>query len=190
MKHTTKTEDAKVPVVRTGFFAAEPCAGQAVACAGSFTRKTCHSPAEIYSVFPFSSEESLSAAESLSCFAAKSISGLSRLFVFRLPECGAAVREYGGAVRCTLNRVVRETGGSILMEYLVLNFWILVMIVFSGHFFFDPSGGVPGEDTYRLDPVTGEISIGAETTRQYGLLGNVFLEHYRQMLKVISMPFP
>ena len=76
------------------------------------------------------------------------------------------------------------------MEYLVLNFWILVMIVFSGHFFFDPSGGVPGEDTYRLDPVTGEISIGAETTRQYGLLGNVFLEHYRQMLKVISMPFP
>ena len=61
--------------------------------------------------------------------------------------------------------LIKSEKGSVMMEYLILNFGFFVLLVLSAHFF------MPGD-------------IG------YGNLGNAFLAHYNMVLDIISMPYP
>ena len=62
-------------------------------------------------------------------------------------------------------KLINSEKGSVMMEYLILNFGFFVLLVLSAHFF------MPGD-------------IG------YGNLGNAFLAHYNMVLDIISMPYP
>ena len=89
-----------------------------------------------------------------------------------------------------LLRDIRSCRGSVMMEYVVLNFLFIVAIVLAGYFFVSPDGGTPGQATWRIDPETGEIETRTETTERYGILGNAFMQRYDLMVKIVSMPYP
>jgi len=84
----------------------------------------------------------------------------------------------------------RSSRGSMMMEYVILNFLFIVAIALFGHFFISPDGGTPGQATYRIDPETGAIETRTETTERYGFLGNAFMQRYDLMVKIVSMPYP
>ena len=85
---------------------------------------------------------------------------------------------------------MRGCRGSVMMEYVVLNFLFIVAIALAGYFFVSPDGGTPGQATYRINLVTGEIETRTETTERYGILGNAFMQRYDLMVKIVSMPYP
>ena len=80
--------------------------------------------------------------------------------------------------------------GSIMMEYIVLNFLFAVAIALSGYFFVAPDGRAEGGATYSIDPKTGTIVREVQNTRKFGILGSVFLERYAMMRDIVSMPYP
>ena len=62
-------------------------------------------------------------------------------------------------------KLIKSEKGSVMMEYLILNFGFFVILAVAAHFF------LPGD--------TG-----------YGGLGNAFLAHYNMVLDIVSMPYP
>ena len=89
-----------------------------------------------------------------------------------------------------LLRKIRSCRGSVMMEYVVLNFLFIVAIALAGYFFVSPDGGTPGQATYRINLVTGAIETTGRTTERYGFLGNAFMQRYDLMVKIVSMPYP
>lgn len=55
--------------------------------------------------------------------------------------------------------------GSVMMEYIIMNVFVIALFVAAGHFFF------PADSSY-------------------GNLGNAYLERFHLMLQMVSMPFP
>ena len=88
------------------------------------------------------------------------------------------------------SRGLRSSRGSVMMEYVVLNFLFIVAIALAGYFFVSPDGGTPGQATYRIGPWTGAIETTGRTTERYGFLGNAFMQRYDLMVKIVSMPYP
>ena len=89
-----------------------------------------------------------------------------------------------------INKDKESDRGSMMMEYVVLNFLFVVAVAIAGYFFVSPDGGTPGQATYRIDPDTGAVVTVTETTRRYGILGDAFLRRYDLMVKIVSMPYP
>jgi len=80
--------------------------------------------------------------------------------------------------------------GSVMMEYVVLNFLFMVAIAIAGNFFVDPfGGGAAGIGVYQLNSQTGQFTRTG-TAPQYGILGNAFNVRYDLMLRIVSMPYP
>ena len=93
----------------------------------------------------------------------------------------------------TLKKIgsVEKERGSVMMEYVILNFLFVVVIAVAGHFFLSPDGGRNGQPTYRLDVETGALEeVRGKPTVRYGFLGKAFLDRYDLMVKVVSMPYP
>lgn len=87
-------------------------------------------------------------------------------------------------------RKMRSERGSVMMEYVILNFFFVVAIAVAGYFFVSPDGGTAGQNTYRVDPSHGGLRSDSRRTERYGILGNAFKQHYDLMLLIVSMPYP
>ena len=82
----------------------------------------------------------------------------------------------------------KNSRGSVMMEYIILNFGFFVILAVGGYFFVNPDA--IGETAYEIDPQTLEWREKTDRIPRYGFLGNAFLQSYRFMLDVVSMPYP
>ena len=89
----------------------------------------------------------------------------------------------------TMRRMFGKDRGSVMMEYIILNFWLVLALVVGGYFFIDPADD-GGQRTSRLDPETGAFLSDAGKTARFGRLGSNFLARYGLMLRIVSMPYP
>ena len=81
--------------------------------------------------------------------------------------------------------------GSVMMEYVILNFLFAVAVAVAGYFFTAPNGGTTGQATYRIDIETGALeTVPGRKSERYGILGKAFLDRYRLMVDIVSMPYP
>ena len=92
-------------------------------------------------------------------------------------------------------KLIKSEKGSVMMEYLILNFGFFIVLALAAHFVFPDFSN---KDIYRHNPQTGEFHQAGNTGDadkggeygQYGLLGSAFIRHYNMMLDIISMPYP
>ena len=77
-----------------------------------------------------------------------------------------------------------------MMEYIILNFWLVLVLVVGGYFFVDPRGLDENESSWRIDPASGAFRADAEKRKRFGGIGDGFLARYGLMLKIVSMPYP
>ena len=94
-----------------------------------------------------------------------------------------------GMKRMRIRCLWKSCAGSVMLEYILLNFWLMAVLVLAGVFFVNPND-MGGKPTYRVDILTGKITETEVTTKRFGLLGDGFLQHFSRVMKVISMPYP
>ena len=82
----------------------------------------------------------------------------------------------------------KNSRGSVMMEYIILNLGFMVFLAVGGYFFVNPDSS--GETVYEIAPRTLEWKAKQETSKQFGFLGEAFLVRYRLMLDIVSMPYP
>lgn len=68
-------------------------------------------------------------------------------------------------IRAKLRKLSSSQRGSVMMEYIILNLFIMAVLVAGQHFFF------PADDSY-------------------GTLGDAYLQRFHLMQRIVSMPFP
>ncbi len=80
-------------------------------------------------------------------------------------------------------------GGSVMMEYLILNFGVILTIIVASHFFLPDMDLEMNErrDVYEIQ--NGKF-VKTEETGRYGRFGEAYLKRFKLMVHVISMPFP
>ena len=92
-------------------------------------------------------------------------------------------------------KLVNSEKGSVMLEYLILNFGFLVVLALSAYFLLPD---FQNKEVYKHDPAGGEFTLVGNTNDadqggaygHYGLLGSAFIRHYNMVLNIISMPYP
>jgi len=65
-------------------------------------------------------------------------------------------------------RLLEDTSGAVLMEYVMLGVMLMGVLVFD-EFLFDPAGALTGD---------------------FGLLGNAFMDWYHRIIDTVALPVP
>ena len=92
-------------------------------------------------------------------------------------------------------RFIKSEKGSVMMEYIILNFGFFVILALAAHFVFPDFSN---KAIYGYNAETGEITQNGNTGDadkggdygEYGLLGSAFIRHYNMVLDIVSMPYP
>lgn len=92
---------------------------------------------------------------------------------------GAAVKAAIGAGEGGLRALLRCRRGDVLMEYVLLTVLIIVPLVGGFTYIFDFSGKPP-----MFSPE------GALSGKDFGVVGNSFVQLYRMVMSGVSLPLP